>query len=577
MFRILHLSDLHAQESTRWTTTPILTLAKRAILEQANKINIDLMTFTGDIAYSGKKEEYDIAQAWLEDLYLSSSGLNLQKEQLLFVPGNHDVDRKLIRPVATAIEEQLRKVTTQAAVANLYEDDECKSNLLKRHAAYFEFCASFLGLPVGSGSSWSCTFNSKAGGRIRVDGLNTSWLCRGEDDQRRLLVGQSQLTELIHLHSEAVNMHGDPDVRIAMMHHPLADLMPFDEENTEAHLKQHSDIVLRGHLHKPGSHERLTNTGSFLEWPGGALYESHEWPNLFTIIDIADDTRTVRATPFVWDNGRWIRDRNLFQTEDGVGQFTLRKKGNSVSTTSLSPLREHLAGAANDRQLTNEDDGQGVPKISPGVPRFQQTPNSQDQAIRQRELEKAISRLRADRKLVIYKGPGAKYEGFLACVIAELRRKDAGILPHVLHFRCAGVSTDKQFQDTIELLADQSFTVFGKALRENGESVMILDDLDFIVTGQLTTTSIERTIEALHDFCPNLSIIRVTALACPQEVDAIRVGRLDAADTRSYLNKSPRRVQLTSVIDYNRVHRVTGGLPIDLDDFIGALDVSNID
>lgn len=57
MFRILHLSDLHAQESTQWSTTPILKLAKKTILEQANKINIDIVAFTGDIAYSGKKAE----------------------------------------------------------------------------------------------------------------------------------------------------------------------------------------------------------------------------------------------------------------------------------------------------------------------------------------------------------------------------------------------------------------------------------------------------------------------------------------------------------------------------------------
>lgn len=325
MFRILHLSDLHAQESTQWSTTPILTLAKKAILEQANKINVDLVAFTGDIAYSGKKAEYDIAQAWLEDLCLSSSGLNLQKEQILFVPGNHDVDRKLIKPGAKAIEEQLKNVSTQAEVVNFYEDEDAKTTLLKRHTAYSEFCSSFLGLPAGSGCCWSRTFNAKAGGRIRVDGLNTSWLCRGEDDQRRLLIGQSQLTELIRAHADAVKRHGEPDVRITMLHHPLADLMPFDEENTEAHLKQHTDILLRGHLHKAGSHERLTNTGSFLELPGGALYGSHEWPNRFTIIDITDDSRIVRATPFVWDDGRWIRDRNLFQTDDGVGQFTLKK------------------------------------------------------------------------------------------------------------------------------------------------------------------------------------------------------------------------------------------------------------
>ena len=576
MFRILHLSDLHARESTTWSTTPILIQAKKAILDQANKINIDLVAFTGDIAFSGKSEEYQIAQNWLEDLCLSSSGLNIQKEQLLFVPGNHDVDRKLIKPAGTAIEEQLHKASTQAEIANFYEDHDSKSILLKRHTAYFDFCASFLGLSTGVMDCWSRTFKAKGDGRIRVDGLNTSWLCCGDDDQRRLLVGQSQLTELIRIHSEAVKTHGEPDVRITLLHHPLADLMQFDEENTEAHLKQNTDILLRGHLHRPGSHDHMTNTGNFLELPAGALYGSHEWPNSFSILDISDDMQVLRVTPFLWESGRWIHNRNLFQTTDGIGQFQLKKKDETTTTVvSASPIRDRLAET--DDKLAADDNGNGVPRISSSVARFLQIPNSQDQAIRQSQLEEAISRLHVDRKLVIHKEPGAKYEGFIACIIAELRRKGDGTLPHALHFRCAGVSTDKQFQDTIELMAVQSFTVFGKALRENGDSVLILDDLDFNPIPAPSATTIEGTIDAIHDFCPNVSVIRVTALPCPPEAAAIRVGRLDAADTRSYLNKAPRPVHLSSIVDYNRVHRGTGGLPIYLDDFIVALDVTNLD
>jgi hypothetical protein len=208
----------------------------------------------------------------------------------------------------------------------------------------------------------------------------------------------------------------------------------------------------------------------------------------------------------------------------------------NAGSLAASPLRGMLSGSGgeNDGHPGTEADGSAQPRISSSVPRFQQIPNSQDKVIRQRQLEEAISRLHAGRKLVIEKESGSKYEGFLACIIAELRRKGDGTLPHALHFRCAGVASDKQFQDTIELIADQSFPVFGKALRENGESVLILDDLDFNLAPQpSTTTTIDGTIDALHDFCPNVSIIRVTALPCPPEVNPLRVGRLDIADTRS--------------------------------------------
>lgn len=317
MYRILHLSDLHARETSTWSTLPILREAKKTILEQASNENIDLVVFTGDIAFSGRKEEYAIAQAWLDDLCLNPSGLNIQKGQILLVPGNHDVDRKLISPAAGAIEGALSRAETQAAVAQFYDDPDSKQLLLKRHAAYFEFRSSFFGDPSAPDHCWSKTFKA-ANGRIRVDGLNTSWLCRGDDDHRRLLIGQSQLTEVLKTHAEA-------DLRIVLMHHPLADLMEFDEVNTADYLKQNADIVLRGHLHRAEATERMTNTGSFLELAAGALHDKHESPNRFSILDISDDLCELRVSTFLWQSGRWILDRNLYQTDDGVGAFPLKK------------------------------------------------------------------------------------------------------------------------------------------------------------------------------------------------------------------------------------------------------------
>lgn len=318
MFRILHLSDLHAQESTEWSTIPILKEAKKTILEQAGMLNIDVVVFTGDIAFSGKKEEYAIAQAWLDDLCLHPSGLNMQQGQILLVPGNHDVDRRLISPAARAIEESLVKAKTEAEVSNYYDDADSKQLLSKRHTAYFEFCTSFLGYPSSSSHCWSKTFKTGTE-RIRVDGLNTSWLCRGDDDHRRLLVSQSQLTEVI-------KTHADVELRITVMHHPLADLMEFDEVNTCDYLKQNTDIVLRGHLHRAETTEQMTNTGSFLELAAGALHDTHESPNRFSILDISENLSELRVSTFLWQSGRWILDRNLYQTSDGVGVFSLKKK-----------------------------------------------------------------------------------------------------------------------------------------------------------------------------------------------------------------------------------------------------------
>ncbi len=179
---------------------------------------------------------------------------------------------------------------------------------------------------------------------------------------------------------------------------------------------------------------------------------------------------------------------------------------------------------------------------------------------------------------MIQKEPGSKYEGFLACVINELRGSGEDAELPALHFRCAGVTNGRQLQNAIELASGATSTVFGNALRQNGECLIVLDDLDYATPGSSPEPpTIDETIETIQDFCPNVSVVRVTALPCPATANPVRIGRLDVADTRSYLNRAPKSVQLSSPFDYTRVHRVTGGIPIYLDAFVAALDVTDLE
>ncbi len=145
MFRILHLSDLHVRQETRWSTDALLIAAKKILLEEANQQNFDVLAFTGDVAFSGKSQEYLIASEWIEDFCLSPSGLNLENSRLLFVPGNHDVDRSRIAPVAEAIQDRLSKSSSQEEVAKYFNDKQSLDALLEPHSAYREFCVRIRG------------------------------------------------------------------------------------------------------------------------------------------------------------------------------------------------------------------------------------------------------------------------------------------------------------------------------------------------------------------------------------------------------------------------------------------------
>jgi len=64
---------------------------------QQEKIDVDLIIVTGDIADKGKKEEFNQAKIWIEELARSLWDINgdigkEHKERIIIVPGNHDYD-----------------------------------------------------------------------------------------------------------------------------------------------------------------------------------------------------------------------------------------------------------------------------------------------------------------------------------------------------------------------------------------------------------------------------------------------------------------------------------------------------
>jgi predicted MPP superfamily phosphohydrolase len=568
LFRILHLSDLHIQTTSTWARLPILTGAKQRILEQAAKENFNVIAFTGDIAFSGKREQFQIAAEWLDDLCLGTSGLNMDRKELLFVPGNHDIDRTLISATASAIEEQLLLAKEQANVARFYDDSESLQLLLRRQSAYGEFCSSFTGTLDFAEACWSRTFEYQ-GKRIRFDGINTSWLCRGEDDHRRLLIGQPQLSALAQKQDQA-------DFVIALAHHPVADLMEFDERNFISHLRSSSDMFLRGHLHDPQAVYSNSQAGGYLELASGALHESYEGTNRFSVIDITDDLCTVLITTYIWLNGRWIQDRNFFETESGIGRFDITPKhwsneNNAVANiAAISQIDDGAATAPG----TDSNKSEAKNTIA-AFPRFEYQATKQDLAIRQADSADCILELRNNRYLRIVFDTGSKIEGFLANVVSEIK-KDSGDLP-VLMLPCAGVSTGRLLQDSLALAASCSVTLFAAAIRELGEAVLILSNLEEQASSETSSPSIESTVGALLDFCPALMVVRTSPLPFAEGVRFVRVGALDVADTRAYLENSPRFKGLKSVTDFTRVHRVTGGVPLYLDDVVSALEVSGLE
>lgn len=88
----LHVSDFHFRGGVSPYDRQVIL---RALVQSVRRFRDtgrvpDVIFATGDVAYSGKAQEYALATEFFDDL-LEAAGLD--RRRLHLVPGNHDVDR----------------------------------------------------------------------------------------------------------------------------------------------------------------------------------------------------------------------------------------------------------------------------------------------------------------------------------------------------------------------------------------------------------------------------------------------------------------------------------------------------
>lgn len=213
---ILHITDLHyATDEHRnqhvWALEGecgIPTMAD-AIYTAIKKENIGLILVTGDLTFQGAKKEYDEAEKGLTMLLVK---LNLGKENLVIVPGNHDI----VWTKDTSYDD-MAKVQLAPQIA--------KSN-------YKAFYKNLLGHDANEHLSMGRRFLFPSGLAVEIAALNSSSLETGKN----FLAGMGRVQETAFKDVADTLKWCDKNyglaLRILALHHHLTlteDLEPADD------------------------------------------------------------------------------------------------------------------------------------------------------------------------------------------------------------------------------------------------------------------------------------------------------------------------------------------------------------
>ncbi|HVI43055.1 MAG TPA: metallophosphoesterase, partial [Anaerovoracaceae bacterium] len=244
MENILHVSDLHVSlnsknglhyEKCKMVAQKTADDAKEVIKKTGKPI--DTIIFSGDIAFSGKSEEYEKALEFFITPLLDSLGLGL--DRLFICPGNHDSDRSTIsrfelkyRETSTLQEKnQLAKDImnspepwARAEAFNSFRKviDKSKSNIIESNNLYSVY-----------------RFSEK----LSLICLSSSWLAQSNDEEKKLYITESQI-------NTAIKKTPSDSQRILVIHHPLTWLSPEDARQISTVIEKKIDILLFGHMHE---------------------------------------------------------------------------------------------------------------------------------------------------------------------------------------------------------------------------------------------------------------------------------------------------------------------------------------
>lgn len=291
----LQVSDIHMRQRDEWCQDVVLRAMADAIRQRRGEgLSLDFILATGDLAFSGKKEEYDLVERFFDELVTASG---VPKERIFCVPGNHDVNRDRQKLCFLGARSALTSLNTVDPVLGPDSDD--LATLIQRQENYRAFQTSYFGgqsrivTPDGLAYVSSLAIDDIV---IAIVSLNSAWLAEGgKADHGNLLIGERQIINAFDA-ADRLNAH----IVIGMAHHPLHLLRDFDRTAATRQINKHCYFYHCGHLHQPESQGAGFDASACLTVAAGASFETREFQNAYSLVklDLLAGIRTLTTVQY---------------------------------------------------------------------------------------------------------------------------------------------------------------------------------------------------------------------------------------------------------------------------------------
>jgi formylglycine-generating enzyme required for sulfatase activity/calcineurin-like phosphoesterase family protein len=318
---ILHLSDIHFKKKKeveknafRRDVQQKLVDTVKAHTGKSEHRAPDVVAVTGDIAFSGKKNEYDKALEFFNSLKDVLPG----KTEFLVVPGNHDVDRDKVDKFFSLSKNIVQQELTDEF---LVEAGQVKNKINRKFNAFRSF-ARQLNPSFYKDAAGYFQVKHFPGKNISLLGLNSAWASESENDRFNIALGFPQLQAALEEAKSIPN-------RIVLMHHPPFNwLKDFEYGKTRVEMSRNCGLLLHGHTHAHNALVFHDPSDQFICLGANASYTDDKSGFIgFQLLEVKfiESGTSVKVWPYILDERRneFVPDRERWRGQEGKPFFEL--------------------------------------------------------------------------------------------------------------------------------------------------------------------------------------------------------------------------------------------------------------
>lgn len=318
----IHMSDFHIEGNANDNEKELIIenlindLKKKILKDNI----IDFVLITGDVTKSAENQQYiKAAKIIVDKLEDPIKGLNINREKIFVVPGNHDVNRNFFN---NEIYEKITRSYREDKLRTFWYETMEGSDLylnFKKLENFQKFQLKILRQnAIKPDKLFSFRIFEKYKYKIGILGLNTVWIGGCEGERGNLLMSKFQLIDAI---SNYIDIE-DFNLKIAFFHHPIESLIEEEQDEIKSRICNNFDLVLFGHRHDT---------------------------NYINIEDYKTDTHLIRAGPIYKSDKKIRGSYNLIQIDvkNRIARIIFRKphKNNPeiyVYDNEASPYEKNL-------------------------------------------------------------------------------------------------------------------------------------------------------------------------------------------------------------------------------------------